>query len=194
MLSRVTINIIKRSVCSNVRTFYGTRGFLKLDPGMCNDGIKLHNVHNLYNPYIVKRFKSKKKTKNKEARDEKYEENEEKDEEEIPLGSKLLKIKVTSIRLDSLSKVAFGMSRSKIEEAFYASKLRINGNKILKKSKEVAVGDEVDLILHQSKDNPGFLIVHRFVVLSLEPIIDDIKVKLSIDKNLLIENYKDYQI
>ncbi|XP_011644105.1 uncharacterized protein C6orf203 homolog isoform X2 [Pogonomyrmex barbatus] len=104
---------------------------------MCNDGIKLHNVHNLYNPYIVKRFKSKKKTKNKEAKDEKYdEENEEKNEEEIPLGSKLLKIKVTSIRLDSLSKAAFGMSRSKIEEAFYASKFRINGNKVLKNPKK----------------------------------------------------------
>lgn len=39
------------------------------------------------------------------------EEKEKDDEEEAPIGSKVIKIKVSSIRLDTISKAGFGMSR-----------------------------------------------------------------------------------
>jgi len=55
----------------------------------------------------------------------------------------------------------------------------------------VEIGDEIDLILHQSVDNPKLLVVNRIVILSMDPINDRIQIKLSIDKNLLIEDYKD---
>jgi len=55
----------------------------------------------------------------------------------------------------------------------------------------VEIGDEIDLILHQSVDNPKLLVVNRIVILSMDPISDRIQIKLSIDKNLLIEDYED---
>jgi len=55
----------------------------------------------------------------------------------------------------------------------------------------VEIGDEIDLILHQSVDNPKLLVVNRIVILSMDPINDRIQIKLSIDKQLLIEDYED---
>jgi len=55
----------------------------------------------------------------------------------------------------------------------------------------VEIGDEIDLILHQNVDNPKLLVVNRIVILSMNPISDRIQIKLSIDKNLLIEDYED---
>lgn len=53
------------------------------------------------------------------------------------------------------------------------------------------VGDEIDMVLHQSVNHPGRLHVNRIVILSMNPVSDGIQVKLSVDKNLLIEDYKD---
>jgi len=53
------------------------------------------------------------------------------------------------------------------------------------------IGDEIDLILHQSVDNPGLLVINRIVILSMDPVNDGIQMKLSVDKNLLIEDYED---
>lgn len=53
------------------------------------------------------------------------------------------------------------------------------------------IGDEIDLILHQSMDNPELLVVNRIVILSMDLINDRVQVKLSIDRNLLIEHYED---
>lgn len=52
-------------------------------------------------------------------------------------------------------------------------------------------GDEIDLVLHQSPDNPDLLIVNRIVILSMDPAADGVQIKLSKDKNLLIEDYED---
>ncbi|XP_011690478.1 PREDICTED: uncharacterized protein C6orf203 homolog [Wasmannia auropunctata] len=195
MLSRVTVNIIRRSVCSNARTLCHTpRCLLQSELSLCKDGARSHSVQNHYDLYIAKRFKSsKKKIANiRKDKDEDSDEEKEKDDEvEIPMGSKVIKKKVLSLRLDAISKIGFGISRNKIEEIFYDSRLRVNGKKVLKKSKEVQIEDEIDMILHQSVDNPGFLVVNRIVILSIYPTHDGIQIKLSVDRNLLIEDYQD---
>lgn len=56
---------------------------------------------------------------------------------------------------------------------------------------QVEVGDEIDLVSHRSLDNPGFLIVNKIVILSMNPASESVRVKLSRDKNLLIEDYEE---
>jgi len=59
----------------------------------------------------------------------------------------------------------------------------------------VEIEDEIDLILHQSVDNPGLLVVNRIVILSMDPNDRNrIQIKLSINKNLLIEDYERWLI
>lgn len=53
------------------------------------------------------------------------------------------------------------------------------------------IGDEIDMVLHQSVDNPGLLVVNRIVILSMDPASDGVQIKLSADKQLLIEDYED---
>ncbi|XP_012062575.1 PREDICTED: uncharacterized protein C6orf203 homolog [Atta cephalotes] len=192
MLSKVTVNIIRRSMYYNARTLCHLRDPLRSNL-LCNGDAKPKSVQNHCHLYIAKRFKSKKKTANikKDENEDSDKEKEKDDEEEAALGSKIIKVRIPSIRLDTISKTGFGISRNKIDEAFYGSKIRINGNKVLKKSKEMKIGDEIDLILHQSVDNPGLLVINRIVILSMDPVNDGIQMKLSVDKNLLIEDYED---
>ncbi|KZC09899.1 hypothetical protein WN55_00545, partial [Dufourea novaeangliae] len=79
----------------------------------------------------------------------------------------------------------------KIDKAFYNSNIRINGERCLKKGSQVEVDDEIDIVVGRSPNNPGFLIVHRCIVLSASPDEDTIKVKLLSNKSLLIEDYND---
>lgn len=53
------------------------------------------------------------------------------------------------------------------------------------------VGDEIDIILHKSVDNPELLVVNRIVILSMNPASEGVQIKLCKDKNLLIEDYED---
>jgi len=57
--------------------------------------------------------------------------------------------------------------------------------------KQVAVGDEIDMVLHRDLDNPALLIVNRIVILSMSPLSNSIRIKLSTDKKLLIEDYEE---
>lgn len=78
---------------------------------------------------------------------------------------------------------------SKIELAFYESRIRVNGNKVTKKSHTLEVGDEVDLVKGPSPKNPDFILVSRVEVLSSKLDGDELEVKLRKFKNLLIDNY-----
>ncbi|XP_012222563.1 mitochondrial transcription rescue factor 1 [Linepithema humile] len=191
MLSRVTVNIIRRSICNNARALYCAGDSVQSNLLIHDNSTKQHSIQkhcNLYNLYIIKRFKSRKKTADsKKSRDE--DSDEEDDAVEAPIGSKALTVNLTSLRFDALCKAGFGITRNKIEEAFYASKFRINGKKVFKKSVEVEVGDEIDLVLHRKEDNPDFLVVNRILILSMSPGIDNVRIKISRDKNLLIEDY-----
>lgn len=146
MLSRATINIIRRTICNNARTFYYVRNFLESNLLTHDSNTKEYNIQNHYNLYVAKRFKSNRRkivdnvinnntlvtmylfmfsfltkdffniNKNifeilqKKSRDEDSDEEEE-ENEEVPAGSKMLTINVPSLRLDTISKAGFGISR-----------------------------------------------------------------------------------
>lgn len=81
---------------------------------------------------------------------------------------------------------------SKVETLFYESKIRVNGEKLMKKSSPVAVGDEIDVIKGVSQMNPEHLVVQRVEVLSAVPKEDSdgLSVQLRRQKSLIIENYE----
>lgn len=58
MLSRATINIIRRTICNNARTFYYVRNFLESNLLTHDSNTKEYNIQNHYNLYVAKRFKS----------------------------------------------------------------------------------------------------------------------------------------
>lgn len=74
--------------------------------------------------------------------------------------------------------------------AFYESRVRVNGEKVMKKSHTLQVGDEVDLVKGPSPNNPDFLLISRVEVLSAKLDGDELEVKLRKFKNLLINNYE----
>ncbi|XP_013141269.1 PREDICTED: uncharacterized protein C6orf203 homolog [Papilio polytes] len=138
--------------------------------------------------YNVFRNKSKKQT-NVDSDDE----QEVFDEDDVSLSrdSKLVKFKTTSLRTDVVIKSALGVSRNKVEQVFYESKIRVNGKKIMKKSHMVKVGSEIDVIKSVSPHNPDHLYVARIEVLNIVPKEEDIAITVRRFKNLLIENYED---
>ncbi|XP_025424930.1 uncharacterized protein C6orf203 homolog [Sipha flava] len=115
------------------------------------------------------------------------------DDEELDLdmdnSSKLMKFRTSTMRMDAILKHALGKSRNKIEVAFYESRIRVNGEKVTKKSHSVEVGDEIDLVKGPSPNNPDFLLVSRVEVLSAKLDGDELEVKLKMYKNLLINDY-----
>ncbi|XP_026113694.1 uncharacterized protein C6orf203 homolog [Carassius auratus] len=59
---------------------------------------------------------------------------------------------VQSLRFDLVLKTGLDIARNGVEDAFYNLKLRLNGQKLTKKSKMVKVGDTLDLILNEDKE------------------------------------------
>ncbi|KAL7876861.1 hypothetical protein SRHO_G00035040 [Serrasalmus rhombeus] len=59
---------------------------------------------------------------------------------------------VQSFRFDLIMKAGLDIPRHKIEDAFYDNKLRLNGQKLVKKNKIVKVGDTLDLIMGEDKE------------------------------------------
>ncbi|KAJ8984773.1 hypothetical protein NQ317_012136 [Molorchus minor] len=100
---------------------------------------------------------------------------------------KTLKVDATSMRLDAIIKAGLGLSRNKIEVLFYESKVRLNGEKVPKKSAHVEEGDEIDVIKGTSINNPDFLTVARIEILSVVPKEESISVKLRRCKSLTVE-------
>lgn len=104
-------------------------------------------------------------------------------------NSKLMKIKIPSLRVDGILKTALGISRNKIDVMFYENRMRVNGEKLLKKNSLVNEGDEVDLIKSVSPANPENLIVARVEILSVAEKPDALDVKVKRWKSLTVENY-----
>ncbi|CAN7993894.1 unnamed protein product [Ixodes hexagonus] len=147
------------------------------------------------------RWKSKKsKAKARQEADESDDDEEDDDEEEADEdrapGDNEKTAFVPSLRVDSVMKAGINMSKTKVIEAFYSSQIRLNGNKVTKKSSQVEVGDELDLIVGLKQDNPNLMEVHRVTLLQVhnDQITDKgrFKVKLRRQKNLTIEKYPDY--
>lgn len=70
----------------------------------------------------------------------------------LPKDYKDLVKSVQSFRYDVVMKAGLDIARNKVEDAFYANQLRLNGEKLWKKSRAVKVGDTLDLILDQDKE------------------------------------------
>ncbi|XP_037027600.1 mitochondrial transcription rescue factor 1 [Bradysia coprophila] len=98
-------------------------------------------------------------------------------------------VRVSSLRMDLIVKSGLGLARNKIESAFYDSKIRVNGNKVAKKSVTLRLQDEVDIIKGLSPLNKEHLIVSRLVIVKAKANEEDISIGLRRYKNLTIENY-----
>ncbi|XP_063110037.1 mitochondrial transcription rescue factor 1 [Cavia porcellus] len=83
----------------------------------------------------------------------------EEEEEEEPAGGpaavrdyKDLEKVVQSFRYDVILKSGLDIGRNQVEDAFYKGELRLNGEKLWKKSRTVKVGDTLDLLIGKDKD------------------------------------------
>ncbi|KAM7404031.1 hypothetical protein PAMA_004446 [Pampus argenteus] len=124
----------------------------------CRDAVRSWSVHHL-------RFKSnKKKAAVRATQEEEEDEEDKKDPEDsdyedevdqdpnLPKDYKDMEKYVQSFRYDVIMKSGLDMARNKIEDAFYDNKLRLNGRKLIKKSKAVKVGDTLDLVLSEKEE------------------------------------------
>lgn len=118
--------------------------------------------------------KSTKKTLQKEADEEDSDEETsypERSEQEEELESepgvakdyKDLEKVVQSFRYDVILKTGLDVGRNKVEDAFYKGELRLNGEKLWKKSRTVKVGDTLDLITGENKET-GTEVVMRILL------------------------------
>lgn len=126
-------------------------------PTLCSrDSVRSWAVHHV-------RFKSTKKkgfsrTGKVEEEDEDENESEDSDYEEdvedpnVPKDYKDLEKHVQSFRFDYIMKSGLDIARNKVEDAFYSNKLMLNGQRLIKKSKTVKVGDTLDLILDEDRE------------------------------------------
>ncbi|XP_008848528.1 uncharacterized protein C6orf203 homolog [Nannospalax galili] len=107
--------------------------------------------------------KSTKKTLQKVADEEDSDEesqNTERHEQEEELEDKPGVVKdykdlekvVQSFRYDVVLKTGLDIGRNKVEDAFYKGELRLNGEKLWKKSRTVKVGDTLDLLIGENKE------------------------------------------
>ncbi|KAK4875654.1 hypothetical protein RN001_012076 [Aquatica leii] len=128
----------------------------------------------VFNPVIeLHRFKSKKSKKKQEVESEDEEESEAEiedfDSALVDKQTKVITVKVNTMRCDVVLKSALYMARNKVEELFYESKIRVNGKQIYKKSDLVKEGDEIDVIKGVDSKNPKFLNVARVEILNVAP-------------------------
>uniref|UniRef100_A0A803JLV7 Mitochondrial transcription rescue factor 1 n=1 Tax=Xenopus tropicalis TaxID=8364 RepID=A0A803JLV7_XENTR len=95
---------------------------------------------------------------------------------------------VQSFRFDVILTAGLDISRNKIEEAFYNSLLRLNGEKLWKKSRAVKVGDTLDLIVEEDKQNETTTVMRIIFkhVLEEKTTTEKYKVVLRRWKNLKI--------
>ncbi|XP_072264819.1 mitochondrial transcription rescue factor 1 [Pyxicephalus adspersus] len=121
--------------------------------------------------YISVRHKSKKsQKKNRSGNTEEDEDEDDYDKEEIdpedlsdyedelvedssiPKDYKDVEKAVQSFRFDVIFTAGLDISRNKVEDAFYSGKLRLNGEKLWKKSRAVKVGDILDFIVEENRE------------------------------------------
>ncbi|XP_064505914.1 mitochondrial transcription rescue factor 1 [Pseudopipra pipra] len=119
-----------------------------------------------------------KSNKSSRSRQTVQEEEEEEDEDESDLEDEFendpnivkdykdLEKVVQSLRYDVIIKAGLDMARNKVEDAFYNNELRLNGEKLWKKSRTVKVGDTLDLIVGEDKET-GTAVVMRVVLKKL---------------------------
>uniref|UniRef100_A0A336KKN8 CSON012809 protein n=1 Tax=Culicoides sonorensis TaxID=179676 RepID=A0A336KKN8_CULSO len=179
-------------------TFPRNLSILSLNTVNFNDrnGLKQYQEPKIYN-FLGNQFvrnKFKKSKQNIEDEDEIEFEQDNDEDKSLDKHSKLMKVHVNSLRLDLIIKSGLGIARNKVEVLFYESKIRVNGQKVDKKSGRIDVGDEIDVVKGVSQMNPDHLIVQRVEIINVKPKDGDdggLVVSLRRHKSLIIENYED---
>ncbi|KAM4865919.1 mitochondrial transcription rescue factor 1 isoform 1-T10 [Thomomys bottae] len=87
-----------------------------------------------------------------EERERQEQEEESEEDPAVPKDYKDLDKVVQSFRYDVILKTGLDVGRNKIEDAFYKGELRLNGEKLWKKSRTVKVGDTLDLLIGEDKE------------------------------------------
>uniref|UniRef100_A0A2A4JKS7 RNA-binding S4 domain-containing protein n=1 Tax=Heliothis virescens TaxID=7102 RepID=A0A2A4JKS7_HELVI len=140
----------------------------------------------MFTGFNVVRWKSKKSQYDSDDEEVDFE-----GDSSLSKDSKVVKFNTTSMRTDVILKSALGVSRNKVEQMFYESKIRVNGKKIMKKSASLKLGDEIDVIKIVSPKNPDHIYVSRVEIMNVVPKEESIQVTARRFKHLLIENYED---
>jgi len=130
--------------------YHGTHKLLSVDPAT---SWSLHHSR-----FKSNQKKGGKKVVQQEEEEEDEEESDDSDVEEeddpsLPKDYKDMEKYVQSFRYDVIMKAGLDMARNKVEDAFYSNMLRLNGQKLIKKSKSVKVGDTLDLIVNKDTDS-----------------------------------------
>ncbi|XP_019940791.2 mitochondrial transcription rescue factor 1 isoform X1 [Paralichthys olivaceus] len=118
------------------------------------DSLRSWSVHHQRSKSIKK--KEATQTAQEEDEDKKDPEESDYDDEvdedpDQPKQYKDVEKYVQSFRYDSIMKAGLDMANKKIEDAFYGNKLRLNGQRLIKKSKTVKVGDTLDMVLSENQ-------------------------------------------
>ncbi|XP_077636085.1 mitochondrial transcription rescue factor 1 isoform X1 [Crocuta crocuta] len=87
-----------------------------------------------------------------ESQGEMSEQEEPDDDPGVARDYKDLEKVVQSFRYDVILKTGLDVGRNKVEDAFYKGELRLNGEKLWKKSRTVKVGDTLDLLIGEDKE------------------------------------------
>lgn len=106
-------------------------------------------------------------------------------------GSQGMDLNISSLRLDSVAKSAFGITRQRAEEAFYKGDLLINGERPSKKSQDLYEGDEIDLIRGVNEEDSMLVNIKRAVIVKLPDKASEhgrIKISLKVWQNMQIPN------
>ncbi|XP_056446518.1 mitochondrial transcription rescue factor 1 [Gadus chalcogrammus] len=162
------------------------------------DSVRNWSLHQL-------RFKSNKKKGLAKVLEEEEEEEEEEErdtedtdsEDEIeedpnlPKDYKDLEKFVQSYRYDVILKSGLDMARNKIEDAFYNNKLRLNGQKLIKKSKSVKVGDTLDMVVSESGEGNTVTLMRVILKKELGESNDGEKYKVALRRWKSLELSKD---
>ncbi|XP_034965187.2 mitochondrial transcription rescue factor 1 [Zootoca vivipara] len=117
---------------------------------------------------------SEEEDENKEISDS---EDEFEDDSTIVKDYKDLEKAVQSFRYDVIMKAGLDIARNKVEDAFYNGELRLNGEKLWKKSRAVKVGDTLDLIIGEDKETES-AVVMRVVLKKASDKVNDEKYRV----------------
>lgn len=169
-------------------------------PGNYGDPF-IHKPHQVM--FIQKRFKRKKPTR---ATADEEEEEEVDDDDDIsgenPLlvddllgvrddGSTQKEAMVHSLRLDTVAKVAFSLTRQKAEESFYRGELYVNGEKAIKKSQELRENDEIEITRGVNEEDSKLVNILRAQIVYVADKASEsgrLRIKLKIWSDLTMPN------
>ncbi|CAH1375778.1 unnamed protein product [Tenebrio molitor] len=180
---QIVQNLVKQVLNDTTKKTFVNLNSCLLVPSLIKNDVQ-HNLQSF-------RYKSKKgpKKTSQVAVSESETEKSSWEDQVADKHTKIMQVDVKSLRVDGVLKSGLGISRNKIETLFYESKIRVNGQKLMKKSDSVNEGDEIDIIKGVSVSNPDFLTVARVEILGITDKHEVITLKIRRSKSLTIENY-----